>query len=89
MPSLRALRGQPLTRLPWGRQSLTLYRQDAGLALACALGTLVLFNLPWHWLGAAVGEFVPLLIAAVGFYLAAALIGSLGAPGQDSADRWL
>lgn len=80
-----------MLRVPTLRRTLTLYRQGARLALFSFFATVVLCNLPWRLIPA-VGEILQMLVAAVGFYLSAALISSL-TPNDVDADtasrRWL
>lgn len=91
MSTLQRLRGDSMLRVPTLGRTLTLYRQGARLALFSCVATVVLCNLPWR-LVPVVGEILQMLVAAVGFYLSAALIGSL-TPNDVNADtasqRWL
>ncbi|CAN5495731.1 hypothetical protein BH10PSE18_BH10PSE18_08560 [soil metagenome] len=91
MTTLQQLRGDSMLRVPTLRRTLTLYRQGARLALFSFFATVVLCNLPWRLIPA-VGEILQMLVAAVGFYLSAALISSL-TPNDVDADtasrRWL
>lgn len=91
MLTLQALRGEPMCSLPLRGRTLTLYRQGTWWGLFSAFATFVLFNLPWH-LVPSVGEILQPLVAAIGFYLSAALMGSLAAHGVDAhsaSRRWL
>ncbi|MDQ0073355.1 hypothetical protein J2W34_005163 [Variovorax boronicumulans] len=91
MSTLQKFRGDSTLRTPMLGRTLTLYRQGAWFALFSFLATVVLFNLPWRLIPVA-GEILQMLVAAVGFYLSAALIGSL-APNDVDAEtasrRWL
>jgi hypothetical protein len=91
MSTLQKLRGDLMLRVPTLGQTLTLYRQGARLALFSFFATVVLCNLPWRLIPT-VGEILQVLVAAVGFYFSAALIGSL-TPNDVDADtasrRWL
>lgn len=90
MSILQKLRGDPKVEIPlWGRK-LTIYRQGAQLGLFSFVATVVLFNLPWRWIPG-LGEILQMLFATVGFYLSAALIGSLtpkGLGAEISSRRW-
>lgn len=91
MSTLQKFRGDSMLKVPLLGRTLTLYRQGAWLALFLFLATMSLCNLPWR-LVPAVGEILQLLIAVVGFYLSAALIGSFTANDVDTATasrRWL
>lgn len=48
MSLLRRLRGEPRFAMPCLGRTLTLYRQGSQLGLLTGLGTVALFNLPWH-----------------------------------------
>lgn len=91
MSTLKTLRGEPMFTLPMLGRTLTLYREGARLALFLAPATFVLFNLPWHLIPVA-GDVFQALVAAIGSYLCAALLGSLTADGVDAdaaSSRWL
>uniref|UniRef100_UPI00104C878A hypothetical protein n=1 Tax=unclassified Variovorax TaxID=663243 RepID=UPI00104C878A len=84
MSTLQKLRGDSMLRVPTLGRTLTLYRQGGRLALFSFLATVVLFNLPWRLIPA-VGEILQMLVAAVGFYFSAVLLGSL-TPNDADAD---
>ena len=75
MSLLRRLRGEPGTTLPLFGQTLTLYAQGSRLGFAIGVATFVAFNLPWHLIPLA-GQALQLLTGAVGWYMAAVLMGS-------------
>ena len=80
-----------MTSVPCLGQKLTLYRRGFGFGSFVALVTLALFNLPWRLIPGVV-PFLPLAIAVVGCYLAAALMASRAPVDLDpelAAARWL
>ncbi|MGJ7545275.1 hypothetical protein [Variovorax sp. LT1R16] len=90
MSTLQKLRGDPKTEIPMGSRTLTIYTQGARLGLFSFVATVVLFNLPWRWIPG-MGDILQALVAAVGFYLSAALIASLTPTPMDAATssrRW-
>ncbi|MGJ7558472.1 hypothetical protein ACSFBI_31190 [Variovorax sp. RB3P1] len=91
MSALQKLRGDSMLRVPTLGRTLTLYRQGGRLALFSFFATAMLCNLPWHLIPA-VGEILQMLVAAVGFYFSAALMGSITPDDVDadtSSRRWL
>lgn len=91
MSTFHKLRGDPRIEVPlWGRK-LTIYRQGARLGLFSFVATAVLFSVPWRWVPG-MGDILQASVAAVGFYLSAALIGSLTPTAMDaetSSRCWL
>jgi hypothetical protein len=91
MPLLQRLRGEPAFTMPCLGRTLTLYRQGSRLGLFAGLGTIALFNLPWHLVPGG-AEVAQPLAAVVGAYFAATLIASRAPAGTDASDaasRWL
>ncbi|WP_219215772.1 hypothetical protein [Variovorax boronicumulans] len=83
MTTLQKLRGDPRIEIPLRGRTLTIYGQGARLGLFSFVATVVLFNLPWHWIPG-LGDVLQALVAAAGFYLSAALIGSLRPTAMDA-----
>lgn len=83
MTTLQQLRGDPMAKVSILGRTLTLYGQGAGLGMFLFVATVVLSNLSWRLIPA-VGEILQMLLAAIGFYLSAALIGSFTANGVDT-----
>ena len=91
MTLLQRLRGEVLLQVPCLEQTLFLYKQGFLLSIFTALTTLILFNLPWHFIPYAGGA-IQLVITAIGSYVSANLIGARvpnGCPSEVAAKRWI
>ncbi|MBO9642979.1 MAG: hypothetical protein J7603_07620 [Pseudacidovorax sp.] len=91
MTTLQRFRGDAMLRVPMLGRTLTLYRRGAWFALFCFFATVLLCKLPWHLIPG-VGGILQLLVAAIGFYLSAALVSSLtpnDVDGDTASRRWL
>jgi hypothetical protein len=88
---LQRLRGEVLQKVPCLGQTLFLYKQGFVLGIFTGLATLILFNLSWHFVPYA-GQAVQLVIAVIGSYVSANLIGARvpnGCPSEVAAKRWI
>lgn len=91
MSLLQRLRGEVLQQVPCLGQTLFLYKQGFLLGILAALATLILFNLPWHFVPYA-GQAIQLVIALVGSYASANLMGARAPNGcapEVAARRWI
>lgn len=91
MTTLQKLRGNSMLRVPTLGRTLRIYRQGARLGLFSFVATVVVYNLPWRLIPAA-GETLQMLVTTAGFYLSAALSGSLTPNDVDvdsASQRWL
>lgn len=91
MSLLQRLRGEVLQQVPCLGQTLFLYKQGFLLGIFTALATLILFNLSWHFFPHGGGA-IQLVIAAIGSYVSANLIGARapnGCPPEVASKRWI
>lgn len=91
MSILQRFRGDLLQQVPCFGQTLFLYKQGFVLGIFVALITFILFNLPWGLLPYE-GEVIQLVIAAIGSYVSANLMGTpapSGCPPEVAAKRWI